>query len=264
MTALHTKWRIFYFAKLARLMSALAIVMMLLLTASAYGQSLNDKCEKAVNRASYMETQLKNGKILFAGGFELLNVGGHEVDKRDPTGKAEICDPSTGRLSPTGNMIVPRCCASTTLLQNGQVLIAGGTYASAPQSKPLKSAELYDPATGTFTAVGNMTIGRRGHTATLLSNGRVLMAGAGEVFQGGRIVDTAELYNPETKSFEPTGNMHSSRTDHTATLTPEGNVLIAGGFYQNPPGMMTDHVRTSELYDPQTGTFSLIGGIDPP
>jgi hypothetical protein len=131
MTALHTKWRIFYFAKLARLMSALAIVMMLLLTASAYGQSLNDKCEKAVNRASYMETQLKNGKILFAGGFELLNVGGHEVDKRDPTGKAEICDPSTGRLSPTGNMIVPRCCASTTLLQNGQVLIAGGTYASA-------------------------------------------------------------------------------------------------------------------------------------
>jgi hypothetical protein len=90
------------------------------------------------------------------------------------------------------------------------------------------------------------------------------MAGAGEVFQGGRIVDTAELYNPETKSFEPTGNMHSSRTDHTATLTPEGNVLIAGGFYQNPPGMMTDHVRTSELYDPQTGTFSLIGGIDPP
>jgi hypothetical protein len=201
-----------------------------------------------------METQLKNGKILIA--------GGQEMHTYEAVGKAEICDPATGKLSPTGSMIVPRYCASATLLQNGQVLIAGG--ASWRSMKPLNSAEVYDLATGAFTTVGNMTTGRCGHTATLLRSGWVLIAGAGEVFRGDRFVYTAELYNPDTKSFEPTGNMHSSRTGHTATLTPEGNVLITGGFYQNPPGMVTDHVRTKELYDPRTGTFSLIGGNEPP
>jgi hypothetical protein len=122
---LDTKRDIFNLAMLARFMSALALVMMLLLPA-AHGQSSEDKCHNAVKRDLYMETQLKNGKKLIVGGFERLNVGGHEVDERDPTGKAEICDPATGKLSPTGKMIVPRCCASATLLQNGDVLMAGG------------------------------------------------------------------------------------------------------------------------------------------
>jgi hypothetical protein len=158
-------------------------------------------------------------------------------------------------------MIIPRCCASATLLQNGQVLIAGGTSTFV---KSFDSAEVYDPATGTFTPVGAMTIGRSGHTATLLNNGRVLIAGGSQNPRGAFTMPTAELYNPDTKSFEPTGNMHSSRAGHTATLTPEGKVLIAGGYTQGGPGGMSGPVRTKELYDPQTGTFSLIGSSEPP
>jgi galactose oxidase-like protein len=262
MTALHTKWRIFYFAKLARFMSALAIVIVVQLPLAADGQSLKDKCEKARKRDSYMETQLKNGTILIAGGFERVMVDGQAMDKPGAVAKAEICDPATGKLSPTGSMIVPRCCASATLLQNGQVLIAGGT--SPLSAKSLNSAEMYDPATGTFTQVGAMIIGRSGHTATLLNNGRVLIAGGSQNPRGAFTTPTAELYNPNTKSFEPTGGMHSSRSGHTATLTSEGKVLIAGGYTQGGPAGMSDRVRTSELYDPQTGTFSLIGSSEPP
>jgi hypothetical protein len=112
---------------------------------------------------------------LIAGGFERVMVGGQAMDKPGAVAKAEICDPSTGKLRSTGSTIVPRCCgASATLLQNGQVLIAGG----APnRMRPLNSAEVYDPACGTFTAVGPMRFGRSGHTATLLRNGQVLIAG---------------------------------------------------------------------------------------
>jgi hypothetical protein len=146
---LDTKRDIFNLAMLARFMSALALVMMLLLPPAAHGQSSEDKCHNAVKRDLYMETQLKNGKKLIVGGFERLNVGGHEVDKRDPIGVPEICDPSTGKLSPTGKMIVPRCCASATLLQNGDVLMAGG--GTPTYMKSFNSAEIYDPVTGTFT-----------------------------------------------------------------------------------------------------------------
>jgi Galactose oxidase, central domain len=258
---LDTKRDMFNLAKLARFMSALAIVMMLLLAASANGQSLKDKCEKALKRDSYMETQLKNGKILIAGGFDLVTAGGRVIGYNpNPVGRAEICDPSTGKLSPTGSMIVPRCCASATLLQNGKVLIAGGT--SPLSVKSLNSAEVYDPATGTFTQVGAMTIGRGGHTATLLRNGGVLVAG-GIVNRSGMTMGTAELFNPDTRSFERTGDMHSPRASHTATLTSDGKVLIAGGCSQGIPEATAVIVpRNDELYDPQTGTFSLVGSSD--
>jgi hypothetical protein len=179
---LHTKRDAFNLAKLARFMSVLTIAMVLLPPA-VHGQSMKDKCGNAVNRDSYMETQLKNGKVLIAGGFDLRTAGGHVIGYNpDPVGKAEICDPSTGKLSPTGSMIVPRCCASATLLQNGQVLIAGG--GTFTFMKSFNSAEVYDPATGAFTAVGAMTVGRSGHTATLLDNGRVLIAGGSQDSRG--------------------------------------------------------------------------------
>jgi hypothetical protein len=100
-----------------------------------------------------------------------------------------------------------------------------------------------------FTPVGNLNISRADHTATLLPNGNVLIAGgAGEGFQP---LASVELYDPSTGIFTPTGNMTTSRRGHTATLLTDGTVLIAGGA----PDL------SAELYDPSTGNFTATGNM---
>jgi len=148
----------------------------------------------------------------------------------------------------TGSMTVARVAHSATLLQNGQVLIAGGIDASSS----LASAELYDPPSQVFIATGSLTIARSGHTATLLANaalpnyGKVLVAGGGS--------ETAELYDPTTGTFAATGSMVAPRSGQTATLLLDGRVLIAGGGAS----------QTAELYDPTTGTFAATGSMVAP
>jgi len=138
-----------------------------------------------------------------------------------------------------------RVVHTATLLPNGKVLIAGGT----DYHFTLGSAELYDPSTGTFTATGSMTTPRADHTATLLANGKVLLTGGGQALVDGFAISlsSAEIYDPATGTFTPTGNMSVARAFHTATLLANGKVLIAGGTFLPAP---------LELYDPSTGTFT--------
>jgi hypothetical protein len=108
---------------------------------------------------------------------------------------------------------------------------------------------------GTFTATGNLTMERTQHTATLLTNGRVLIAGGFAILSGGFAVRaSAELYDPSTRAFTTTGSMTTPRTDQTATLLPSGKVLIVGGHSkvntEDPP------LASADLYDPATGTFT--------
>jgi hypothetical protein len=98
-------------------------------------------------------------------------------------------------------------------LPNGMVLVAGGEFVP-----PLSSAELYDPASETWTETGSLTTLRSGHTATLLPNGKVLVA-------GGRSLSSSELYDPATGTWTATGSLANERYGHTATLLPNGNVL---------------------------------------
>jgi Galactose oxidase, central domain len=102
---------------------------------------------------------------------------------------------------------------------------------------------------GTFTATGSMRMPRSGHTATLLTNGKVLIAGGQEGFRG---LDSAELYDPESGTFRPTGDMVTGRFGHAATLLPDGRVLITGGT-AGPAFIATNK---AEIYDPGTGTFA--------
>src|SRR5690349_12206350 len=99
---------------------------------------------------------------------------------------------SPNTITPTGNLNSPRNGHTATLLPNGRVLIAGG-WAPAEASRPVRSSsELYDPVSGTFRPGGNMTVPRSGHTATVLPDGKVLLAGGRASFGSGAWGDTAQ------------------------------------------------------------------------
>ena len=161
-----------------------------------------------------------------------------------------------GTFITTGDMTAGRAGHTATLLLDGKVLIAGGLVANAYPPVLLASAEVYDPATGTLTATGNMTTVRAWHTATLLHDGRVLIAGGDFSLDGSPQTSTAELYDPSTGSFTATANMLIGQTNYTATLIGNGKVLIAGGI----AGECCDaNIARAELYDPSTGTFTFTG-----
>jgi hypothetical protein len=140
---------------------------------------------------------------------------GDRKDRREPVKNV------TGMFTLTGSMNADRSSFTATLLNNGMVLVAGGDT-SLFGSGILASAELYDPATGTFTLTGTMNSARAGHTATLLNNGVVLVAG------GFGDLGSAESYDPATGLFTATGSMNAGRSSFTATLLNNGMVLVAG------------------------------------
>jgi hypothetical protein len=171
------------------------------------------------------------------------------------------CTAPPGAFTPTGSMQFARIGHTATLLQNGMVLVAGGENSTGA----LASAEIYDPATGMFTSTGSMGTARVGHTATLLANGNVLVAG-GNV--GAEILATAEIFDPATGMFTPTnGNMETARVGHTATLLNDGSgrVLVAGGGAIAPwdffgfPGENDHGSASAELFDPNSGEFTPAG-----
>lgn len=157
-------------------------------------------------------------------------------------------------LSPVLKMNVPRAAHTATLLADGRVLLAGGFRAAGTREIPIASAEIYDPVTNTFIPTGDMNESRTGHTATLLPNGNVLIAGGWN--EGGRTA-TAELYNPHTDRFSRAGALMSPRAGHTATRLDSGKVLIAGGESARRAPQLT-----AEIYDPTTGRFSPSGSLN--
>jgi hypothetical protein len=131
-----------------------------------------------------------------------------------------------------------------TVLKDGSVLITGGFDGQASET----SAELYDPHQGEWNTASNMTSRRIGHTATLLADGRVLVAG-GQSADGG-VLSSAEIYQPSTGSWTPiAGLMTQPRIDHEAVLLKDGRVLLMAGRW-------TD---TAEVFDPVSATFTSTG-----
>ncbi|MCI0412263.1 hypothetical protein L0222_05605 [bacterium] len=155
--------------------------------------------------------------------------------------------------SDAGNPITARSGHTSTVLLNGKVLVAGGYQASKGirVSKRLSSAELYDPATDTWSSTGSLSTPRVEFTATLLQNGKVLVAGGGE----NDPLDSAELYDPATGTWSLTGKLIQARSYHAAALLKNGTVLVVGGENRG-------NLSTAELYDPVTGSWSPTGSLN--
>jgi N-acetylneuraminic acid mutarotase len=189
-------------------------------------------------RDGHSATLLPNGKVLVAGG----------VGSPSSRTTSELYNFVDNQWSPTGSFAfgAPRAYHTATLLADGhKVLVAGGWDDT---NTPIATAQLYDIASGTWSLTGNMTTARVGHTATLLPNGKILIAGGGPSV-------SSELFDPATGTFSLTGYMNISHKNHTATLLPNGKVLIAGG--ENSTG----YTASAELYDPSTGAWSVTGSM---
>ncbi|QRN93113.1 hypothetical protein JRI60_28335 [Archangium violaceum] len=199
-------------------------------------------------------TKLRDGAHLMPRAVRLLD--GRVLVLGEFNRVADVFDPRTNTWTSTKSTNANRRRHTATLLPNGHVLVTGG------EDQP-KTAEVYDPATNDWTAVADMSVGRVGHTATLLESGKVLVIG-GQATQSDSSERhaSAELYDPELKTWTVIAHaMNSPRSWHTATLLPDGNVLVTGGENFDLTTRQTFNLASVELYDAKNGTWTLAGGM---
>jgi hypothetical protein len=195
------------------------------------------------SRVGHTATVLSSGKVLVAGGS----------DGTSTLASALLFDPVAEEWSPTSPMSRPRSGHRATLLANGSVLVTGSDG----------SAELYDPTAGTWAVTGSMNMTRRsGHAATLLPSGKVLVTGGAILFDDVYLTHpgstpAAEVYDPRTGIWTPTGDMLTARREHSAVRLDSGEVLVVGGkTYDND--VLSDGEK-SETYDEATGVWTPAG-----
>lgn len=251
-------------------------------------------------RYSHAATLLNDGKVLIAGGLEELPLvlagpppPGTPIPQPKRLISAEIFDPETGVSTPTGDLTASRSEDHGVLLPDGRVLIIPKnpnlpierydahsgrfnpvamlpgrigilTATPLPSGKVFLTSTVYagvfDPTTGPFSPLFRMDPTRIGHTATLLKDGRVLIAGGQNVGRDAVLLGRNLIYDPSTEALSEAGNLQFDRVNHKAVLLEDGRILIIGGAAGRGP-----FVQTAEIYDPQTNAFSPAGvsTIDP-
>lgn len=172
---------------------------------------------------------LQNGKVLVAGGGDGYVLPNY----------TELYDPASSTWTRTGNMINYRDYFGMAVLPDGKVLAAGG-FTVFTFGPGVNKAELYNPATGQWTATGNLHSPFYEAVATTLPNGKVLLAGG----------TAAELYDPASGTWSVTGSMHSSFYRPSAVLLASGKVLLTGSG------------KKTEIYDPATGAWTVANDLN--
>jgi hypothetical protein len=192
-----------------------------------------------VGRVNFAAAALADGRVLAVGG-------------RIPSGpitNAEIYDPASGRWAAVPNMSTPRERPTATTLSDGRVLVAGGVIRDGPTLYATASTEIYDPRTNGWTAAASMRVARADHTATLLLDGKVFVAG-----NGGDAADSTEVYDPATNAWSAAARMPIDRRSHVAVRLNSGQVLLLGGLFGQ-----SGFSATADLYDPAKDTWSTAG-----
>jgi hypothetical protein len=208
-----------------------------------------------VERAGHTATLLNDGKVLIAGGLRRLS--GQPPQAYQSLSSAELYDPDSGAFTATDNM--NGVLADTaTLLSNGRVLITRSDPDGPPQ---VSYTDIFDSSTGVFSPTGLMVYGQTSPTAVFLLNGKVLITG-GDVGDGDGASDKAELYDPAADAFAATGFLNVGREQNATVLLPDGTVLLAGGHGGVPAiGGGFDNLANAEIYNPGSGTFSPTGSM---
>lgn len=195
-------------------------------------------------RVSSATIVLNDGRVLVTGGQSSMYT-------------AEIFDPATNQWRLTaGSLTQGRYAHRMTKLADGRILLSGGCVASGC-AQAAATAEVFDPATESFTATGAMSQVRTQHVAVLLKSGKVLIAG-GYTTTGTGVSRVAEVWDPKTGIFTKAGQMTATRGEHTGTRLVDGRVLVTGG--------LSDYgaiIGSAELYDPATGKWTATKGAMP-
>jgi hypothetical protein len=199
-----------------------------------------------VARRGHTATLMANGKVLVTGGY----------DGKVALATAEVYDPSSGIWTATLNpMNSTRRFHTATLLDDGKVLIAGGVVGPLQTADP-KTTELYNPTDGRFAIAADtplMEEARQGHTATLLSNGKVLFVGNSGVNSAAAKLLTYDSTTPASSTWALAGTMANTRYNHSAVVLDDNTVLVTGGFGVDP--------KSAEIYAPTTDSWSSATGM---
>ena len=196
---------------------------------------------------THAATLLSDGRVLISGGFQ------NQGDAWLSHAAAEIFDPESESFTPTGSLNIDRLGHTATLLTSGRVLVTSGEKFTTPVTSSTPGAsecigfpELYDPNSGTFIPIEGLGFRSCSARATLLNTGEVLVTSDS---------GSADIFYPATGTFRATGAMTTGRGRHTATLLPTGQVLVTGGWTSGA-GQWPPALATAELYDLASGTFT--------
>jgi len=230
-----------------RLPAGLALGLALIAPQAALGTgagSFGSTGSMGAARYAAVAAPLKDGRVLVAGGYYDGGGGDHYL------ASAELFNPATNTFSSAGigAMSTPRRGAVAAPLPDGSVLVAGGSYDDGTEHS-LASAEVFNPATGAFTAVNDMGVPRVRAASAPLSDGRVLVAGGND---GSTRLSSAEVFNPATNGFTAVNDMGAPRARQAAVPLPDGRVLLVGGTNDAP-------LASAEVFNAATNTFSSAG-----
>ncbi|GAC1602080.1 MAG: hypothetical protein NVS3B21_30060 [Acidimicrobiales bacterium] len=224
----------------------------------------------AIPRLGATLTVLNNGDVLATGGTTTGGEGGTGGGQAiSPTASAEIFRAATGAWTPTAPMGTTRFDASATALADGRVLVVGGfggpgvrRSGDRPQLSPLRSAELYDPAVGTFNGAGVLGEGRAGHVAVRLDDGSILVAGGLGGLEGSVSLGSVERYDPQAGRWSQLTPMRQPRSGAAAVVLGGGRVLVEGGE-RVEQGARTS-LSSAELFDPESASWRSAGNMSCP
>lgn len=202
----------------------------------------------AVARMNHTATLLETGKVLICGGHNTTALS-----------SCDLFDPSTNGFTATLNpMWAARSAHTATLLRDGRVMLTGGYN---PSSTPpyLVTTEVFNPATETFTSAKPLIVARSHHSATLLGNGKVLIAGGindKNTNNNQGVLDTTETYDPIADNMTPSATLLARVRSHTATLQTDGSPRLIGGLGNITTSYQTNYSALLAAGSFVTGTFA--------